>query len=843
MINQTYTFTSVATEPIITGDGNLTVNISRVVIPRIQRPYAQGRIFDRETRIRNQFIDAIFDHLMNDKVMDLHFIYGAVTKYQDNGNTSYQLELLDGQQRFTTLFLLHWFLMNRENGHQDNPKITNALKSFIYETRTTSTEFCKSLAQNVCDLSDGTMPSLAIRKARWYYHRFDKDSSIRGMLVMLDTINAKYNSLDASNLLKRVDNLQFYVLPLVDYNMAEELYIKMNERGLPLSPFDNFKAEFTGAMRNATNLDETVELDDGSLATHKERISIYLDTKWIDIFWKPGSSLYDSSYMHFFSRFFAYRYIIDSYKTANEIQDDKSLPINLFFTRSEDKRNLNEYLGFEKYAHELAGHPDYFEHIERILNVLHDRDNMQAIHDALKPVWENAPQRNFFVEPDVSFSQTLLVVFGAICEYIIAFPDFDKEIFAQWMRVVWNVVENTNIDSLRAATGPIRNLCQMISQTAESTPTTVVDFYLALSKVQIANQPGAVSEEIEKARRIAQDQSWLAEFVNAESHPYLKGAVGFFYHPEITLEDFIHYRNLVKEMFDEKGISPVYREDHLLIRAIVSNLKTWNINSLKDRYITENADTNKRLKQLLLGNDDVRKMFIESLDDAGSTEYVKLNLEEFIRFNSLPYWDDAEHYWDNRLVIAHNTLSDDIKLYDWMATQTSPVCVTEYKGHYAVSRRNVWFNRFLIDCERNQMAEVLTEEPLCMDYVGDGTDHGTQEDFDEYGRYKGENVMLMRPLDNGFSFFVSFERDHCLRVFVLCPNSQACHDFFEKYSAPAGYASFIDDEENIVYLDVDVEQEYKREDFRYLLVDKFIDDILPDINNLYDESVKAVSKI
>ena len=242
MINQTYTFTSVATEPIITGDGNLTVNISRVVIPRIQRPYAQGRIFDRETRIRNQFIDAIFDHLMNDKVMDLHFIYGAVTKYQDNGNTSYQLELLDGQQRFTTLFLLHWFLMNRENGHQDNPKITNALKSFIYETRTTSTEFCKSLAQNVCDLSDGTMPSLAIRKARWYYHRFDKDSSIRGMLVMLDTINAKYNSLDASNLLKRVDNLQFYVLPLVDYNMAEELYIKMNERGLPLSPFDNFKA-------------------------------------------------------------------------------------------------------------------------------------------------------------------------------------------------------------------------------------------------------------------------------------------------------------------------------------------------------------------------------------------------------------------------------------------------------------------------------------------------------------------------------------------------------------------------------------------------------------------------
>lgn len=843
MINQTYTFTSVATEPIITGDGNLTVNISRVVIPRIQRPYAQGRPFDRETRIRNQFIDAIFDHLMNDKVMDLHFIYGAVTKYQDNGNTLYQLELLDGQQRFTTLFLLHWYLMNRENGHQDNPKITNALKSFIYETRTTSTEFCKSLAQYVCDLSDGTMPSAAIRKARWYYHRFDKDSSIRGMLVMLDAINEKYHSLDASNLLRSVDNLQFYVLPLVDYNMAEELYIKMNERGLPLSPFDNFKAEFTGAMRNATNLDETVELDDGSLVSHKERISIYLDTKWIDIFWKPGSTLYDSSYMHFFSRFFAYRYIIDSNKTANEIQDDKSLPINLFFTRSEDKRNLNEYLGFEKYARELAGHPDYFEHIEKILNVLHDRDNMQAIHNALKPVWENNPQRNFFVEPDVSFSQTLLVVFGAICEYIIAFPSFDKEIFAQWMRVVWNVVENTNIDSLRAATGPIRNLCQMISQTAESTPTNVVDFYLAMSKVQIANQPGAVSEEIEKARRIAQDQSWLAEFVNAESHPYLKGAVGFFYHQEIILEDFIHYRNLVKEMFDEKGISPVYREQHLLIRAIVSNLKEWNINSLKDRYITENADTNKRLKQLLLGNDDVRQMFVDVLNDAGSVDDVKHNLEQIIEINRMPYITDEDQYWDNRLVIAHNTLCDEIELYDWMATQSSPVCVNEYKGHYAISRRNVWFNRFLIDCERNQMADLLINGPLDIEYYGDGTDHATIEDYIKYGRYKGENLIIVKSMNKGYSFFMSFQRDHCLRVYVSGQDLESCIAFVNNYTPREGYGTDIDEENNLVYLDVDSSGQYKRDTFRYLLMSKFKIGLLSRMYGFYTEIDKAISKL
>ena len=79
MINQVNTFKSVTNTPIATGDQNRpTISISRVRIPRIQRAYAQGREFKKETKIRNQFIDAIFKNLVENKKMDLHFIYGAV---------------------------------------------------------------------------------------------------------------------------------------------------------------------------------------------------------------------------------------------------------------------------------------------------------------------------------------------------------------------------------------------------------------------------------------------------------------------------------------------------------------------------------------------------------------------------------------------------------------------------------------------------------------------------------------------------------------------------------------------------------------------------------------------
>lgn len=73
----------------------------KIVIPIIQRDYAQGR--EGKEFLRERFLGQLFDALREDaKPLVLDFVYGSVEE-----DTLYPL---DGQQRLTTLWLLHWYL-------------------------------------------------------------------------------------------------------------------------------------------------------------------------------------------------------------------------------------------------------------------------------------------------------------------------------------------------------------------------------------------------------------------------------------------------------------------------------------------------------------------------------------------------------------------------------------------------------------------------------------------------------------------------------------------------------------------------------------------------------------
>ena len=73
----------------------------KIVIPIIQRDYAQGRI--GKEYLREPFLGQLFDALQQQNTeLVLDFVYGSVEKGV--------LYPLDGQQRLTTLWLLHWYL-------------------------------------------------------------------------------------------------------------------------------------------------------------------------------------------------------------------------------------------------------------------------------------------------------------------------------------------------------------------------------------------------------------------------------------------------------------------------------------------------------------------------------------------------------------------------------------------------------------------------------------------------------------------------------------------------------------------------------------------------------------
>lgn len=104
-----------------------------VEIPIIQRDYAQGRL--GKEHLRKVFLGNIKKALDTQTSLKLDFVYGAT----ENGN----LNPLDGQQRLTTLWLLHWYIalrskklneLTNENGI-DKEKVCDRLRKFTYETR------------------------------------------------------------------------------------------------------------------------------------------------------------------------------------------------------------------------------------------------------------------------------------------------------------------------------------------------------------------------------------------------------------------------------------------------------------------------------------------------------------------------------------------------------------------------------------------------------------------------------------------------------------------------------------------------------------------------------------
>ena len=105
-----------------------------IVIPVIQRDYAQGRSDER--RVREGFVAALKEALTENRTLMLDFIYGEV---EDGVFLPF-----DGQQRLTTLFLLHWYAAAREEARDmQHDEFSALLRRFRYEVRESSQNFCR----------------------------------------------------------------------------------------------------------------------------------------------------------------------------------------------------------------------------------------------------------------------------------------------------------------------------------------------------------------------------------------------------------------------------------------------------------------------------------------------------------------------------------------------------------------------------------------------------------------------------------------------------------------------------------------------------------------------------
>lgn len=176
--------------------------ISKVKIPMIQRDFAQGR--QDKLELRTQFVNDLFKALEGKKDLNLDFIYGSISNDKENAFLP-----LDGQQRLTTLFLLHWLIIQLEVEKSEHFLLS--LQKFSYETRDSARKFF----QNLSSFSFNGDPINSIIESLWFKDSYMLDPTISAALNMLDTIYQRYQKSEQKGcLFKQLDNLRFYVLQM-----------------------------------------------------------------------------------------------------------------------------------------------------------------------------------------------------------------------------------------------------------------------------------------------------------------------------------------------------------------------------------------------------------------------------------------------------------------------------------------------------------------------------------------------------------------------------------------------------------------------------------------------------
>ena len=127
---------------------------------------------------------------------------------------------------------------------------------------------------------------------------------------------------------KLKDNaITFYFLAIEDKGLTDDLYIKMNSRGKPLTQFEHFKAE----------LERKISLVDKDLS---QRILSKIDREWTELLWqyrdKDNGNVIDDEFLRYF------KFICDiiCYKNGNSPSGERSHDefdlLNEYFTGHKD---------------------------------------------------------------------------------------------------------------------------------------------------------------------------------------------------------------------------------------------------------------------------------------------------------------------------------------------------------------------------------------------------------------------------------------------------------------------------------------------------------------------------
>ena len=375
--------------------GNNEHQILKLFIEDIQNGYEQNakneELVDIQERISN--VNSKYKSSIDDLINKLHskereinigFLYSYRPDYYIFKDANEDVYLIDGQQRFTTLFLflfyfaikegkrdefIHLFRFNEEKGSI----------AFDYRVRTLTHQFLIDLIRNVKNEED----LLNIRYKTWFLKSYDNDPTVKAIVgndndknqglfpILHQYFHDKTKDKNYYDYIK--SSVKFWHFKTEETSQGEELYITMNSRGQGLASNESIRAQLFKNLENQTDLSKKWE-------------------EWQDFFWKNRNKEdEDASADNGFNEFLRWVQIIEmtiNRRMRTDKDDDEKDIINLLKWENEQELDI-KYL--KKPIKKIES---YFETIKYLFNeniannIKSNYNNFEEIDiDLLKKEW------------------------------------------------------------------------------------------------------------------------------------------------------------------------------------------------------------------------------------------------------------------------------------------------------------------------------------------------------------------------------------------------------------------------------------------------------------------------
>ena len=521
-----------------------------VVIPQLQRDYAQGRADAKE--LRERFLSQILRVLGGKGRLNLDFVYGYDKALSPNHHPIFYP--LDGQQRLTTLWLLHWYLLPSESLAEER----EWLLRFSYHTRSSSTRFCQLLVE-YAEGDSSRRDVAAIKDQPWYRQSYNADATIAAMLGTLRTIEELVAPEERVALWERLCHQRALTFDVIDikgeeFRLTDELYIKMNARGKQLTSFECYKADLTRALRKIGEQDVPCSYK-GKPLSYADYFAFKVDNEWLDLFYHGEIDGLDERMYGFIQNIAKLCFFLDPENAKKNVDAFTYWDsVNVFLRRDNAPRLISILDLFERIQ---AKQPlrDFFATLTPSIRFL--EENGEEAPASVKDLFRESCDKNASVN---------LVLLLALSHYMEKYQLVEAtEELQDYLRVLRNLLwgerqrdkmryqSNVRINSLLTYWSWIESLASR---------EQVLD--------AIKNSGEVFSKKLHQRVDFILKYPELKPLIGElEDHPLLAGQLGIF-DLDLDANEFKRQAEAFKQIFDVAFYAPKHTSK-LIIRALVAS--------------------------------------------------------------------------------------------------------------------------------------------------------------------------------------------------------------------------------------------------------------------------------